>query len=40
LSALLLLAIPSLVALALLAWDRRAATGTRRTVAYFAAAAA
>jgi hypothetical protein len=40
LSALLLLAIPSLVALALLAWDRREATGTRRTVAYFAAAAA
>lgn len=39
-SALLLLAIPSLVALALLAWDRRAATGTRLALAYFATAAA
>lgn len=39
-SALLLLAIPSLLALALLAWDRRATTGTRLAVAYFAAVAA
>ncbi|MET0555495.1 MAG: hypothetical protein ABW221_20815 [Vicinamibacteria bacterium] len=39
-SALLLLAIPSLVALGLLAWDRRATTGTRLAVAYFGAVAA
>jgi hypothetical protein len=39
-SALLLLAIPSLLALALLAWDRRAVLGTRTALAYFAAVAA
>lgn len=36
-SALFLLAIPSLAALALLAWDRRAAVGVRAALAYFAA---
>jgi tetratricopeptide (TPR) repeat protein len=39
-SALLLLGLPSLAAVALLAWDRRAESGTRTAVAYFAALAA